>query len=140
MTTPIRTTATLPPADGCEQRDGRAVPQLGCEAAGVADAHVADEDVHVAADRALLVEHPRGHAGMALRQDPQGVAHRAARHLQADVARAARERAEKSRQLEGDRHTRAARTQTTGGSPVASAVHESPASRDANSLPLRVPK
>ncbi len=91
-------------------------------------------------DGALLVEDAGGDPRVPLSQDPERVPHRCARHLEAHLARAARERAQEAGELEGDRHTRAARTQTTGGRPAASAVQESPSSREAKSLPLRVPK
>src|SRR5438067_11760192 len=129
-----------PAADCRKQRDVRSVAQHGSEAARVADALRADEDVHVAADFARLVQHARHDARVTLAERPQSVAHRTPRDVDADVAGAARVGTQEPGQVERDVHTRAARTQTIGGSPSASAVQLSPSSREANSLPLRVPK
>ena len=94
----------------------------------------------MAPDFALLVQHARHDARVTLAQRAQRLAHGTARDVDAHVAGAARVRAEKTRQMESDGHTRAARTQTIGGSPSASAIQDSPSSREANSFPLRVPK
>src|ERR1700737_1162292 len=116
-------TATLPTADRRQDRDLRA-----------------DEDVDVAAQLTLLVEDAVAHPGMPIGQRGERVAHRLALHLDAHGVGASGEAAPEPRQAEGHRHARVARTQRIGGSPSASALQDSPSSRDANTLPLRVPK
>src|SRR5689334_11255926 len=102
-----------------EDRHVLPVLDLRLEPGAIADAALPDEHVDVAAEAPLLIEHSREHARVPLPQGAERFSDRGAGRLDAHLARAGGERAEKPRQVERDGHARAARTQTIGGRPLA---------------------
>ncbi len=121
----------------------------------------ADEDGDVGAHLAPLGQDPVAHAGVDRRQEVERLGDGRRRCRQRDPAAAVGKRLQGARDQDVDRHqaaflmrcrrgraarlfvfsgTRAALTHTIGGSPSRRSSQLFPSSRDAKSLPLRVPK